>query len=743
MSLLAMLTIAGAAGGALGPLPAGEADAGVTADPAATGPILDSTPVAETGGMGISAREVLLRMIFTEGDAALKRMLTRRMLLLEAAKRGVTVSAQELDATLQTDLATYRRELAVAHPDEARTLTDEQIIHARFRVSLATYRDRELYYALLLQHLVIHADDLTPQKLQAWYAANADRYGTPTRYQVREILFKFFNDPASVTVDSPLHREFQQGLRAAAYLRAQKMAEQVSSLIKAGQAFEEMEHKYSEESPAVKARGGALPIFDANSPLDESFIAAARHLQQGETSGPVRSAFGYHLIHMDHIYPGKHPPYDEIEARVRADCIRQLAAQRIGPLVEGLSSTTEVTHFTHLYPAPGEDLAAPTPETDGKVPIAECVAVIGRVEPDATLVERNRAVTRKEFYAELWRSVGEKIIKERSVLKLYMRSIRNTPAEPTAIEFSQVFSDDQENCYSLQDRAIDEARKMGLPPPPRRKFYDYMRELTGHTPAELQEDARERAALWKYMKVNHPWTEDDLETYFYIEKERYDIPGTLNLDAIMVAPRRTGADGKVEVVDGAKATPAEWKAAAARAQNLYDHLRGGGLPLDTDSRLVPDAISWNTAAKHDSDLSPEVCAAAGTLAPLTVVRVVRPEEISVVDANHSGYEMDVLNFDPAVAEVALQLPDHQVSAPVRGLAGYYILRRESYTPPLGRSFDDPHVRKQVERDYVAPRILTDIQPVFDQLQKDNPLTVHEDLLERLEAVDQPHLGAAR
>jgi foldase protein PrsA len=77
---------------------------------------------------------------------------------------------------------------------------------------------------------------------------------------------------------------------------AKKQAENVLAEIRAGKSFASMAEKYSTDT-ATKSKGGELGFF-ARSGMDEDFANAAFALKVGDISEPVKSAYGYHLIHV-------------------------------------------------------------------------------------------------------------------------------------------------------------------------------------------------------------------------------------------------------------------------------------------------------------------------------------------------------------------------------------------------------------------------------------------------------------
>lgn len=70
-------------------------------------------------------------------------------------------------------------------------------------------------------------------------------------------------------------------------------AEDLQKKLKGGAAFEDLAEKFSTCSSA--RRGGDLGEVEIRR-LDPEFAEAAQDLKTGETSGIVRTRFGYHLI---------------------------------------------------------------------------------------------------------------------------------------------------------------------------------------------------------------------------------------------------------------------------------------------------------------------------------------------------------------------------------------------------------------------------------------------------------------
>jgi peptidyl-prolyl cis-trans isomerase D len=121
------------------------------------------------------------------------------------------------------------------------------------------------------------APTVSDAEVQAYYNAHLSQYKTPEQVQTRHIL---------ITVP--------RGADAKTDQLAKAKAEDVLKQVQAGGNFAALATKYSDD-PGSKDKGGELPMI-ATSGLDPAYAKAAMALSPGQTSGLVRSQFGYHII---------------------------------------------------------------------------------------------------------------------------------------------------------------------------------------------------------------------------------------------------------------------------------------------------------------------------------------------------------------------------------------------------------------------------------------------------------------
>ena len=143
----------------------------------------------------------------------------------------------------------------------------------------------------------------TDAEIQAYYVARRG-YKTDEQVKTRHIL-----------INSKTGADAQTD--AAAKAKAQDVLKQ----LQAGGNFAELAKKYSED-PGSKDTGGELPLIPT-AQLDPAYAKAAMALNPGQTSGLVKSQFGYHIIQTEQKQQAGTKPLAEVK-----DSIVQLLEQQ-------------------------------------------------------------------------------------------------------------------------------------------------------------------------------------------------------------------------------------------------------------------------------------------------------------------------------------------------------------------------------------------------------------------------------
>jgi len=218
---------------------------------------------------------------------------------------GATVSDQAVREAYLADGTKVKFDYAVISSDDlAKTInpTDAQLQAffkenaARYATSVPETRKIE-YVAFDVSNLPGGKPQVTDAEIQSYYNQNLNQYQVKEQVKTRHILIAV---PANAD--------------ATADAAAKAKAEDVLKQLKAGGNFAELAKKYSDD-PGSKAQGGELPLIPTSG-LDPAYAKAAMALNPGQTSGLVRSQFGYHIIQTEQKEAAHTKPLSEVKSEI-------------------------------------------------------------------------------------------------------------------------------------------------------------------------------------------------------------------------------------------------------------------------------------------------------------------------------------------------------------------------------------------------------------------------------------------
>jgi parvulin-like peptidyl-prolyl isomerase len=181
---------------------------------------------------------------------------------------------------------------------------------------------------------VAAAHEPSTEELKTWFAKNAEKFALPSRVTFRHVFFGFDKRGQSAQKD------------AAAAL--QKLTGQpVNSPLAAAAADAFMFEDYYADRTAEQLAKEFGPTF----------AVGIFQLKPGVWAGPIESGYGWHLVFIDSIIPGRIPGFEEVEPDVHT---AWLAAQKQQAWQDAYARMR--ARYTVLLPAappPGAASAAP------------------------------------------------------------------------------------------------------------------------------------------------------------------------------------------------------------------------------------------------------------------------------------------------------------------------------------------------------------------------------------------------
>jgi hypothetical protein len=215
------------------------------------------------------------------------------------APRQIVLTA---DDVLQMRIAWRAQGRAEPTPQQLQQMVEtkvrEEVLY-REALAMGLQNDDVIVKRRLAQKMDFLAEDLstlrepTRDELQQWHRTHADEFALPPRASFRHLFFGFDQRGARAGDDA-----------AAALVRIAGKPADAAGL--AGDAFP-LQGNYAERTPEQVAAAFGAP-----------FARGLFALQPGAWPGPVESGFGWHLVFIEALTPGRVPDFDAVEAEVRA-----------------------------------------------------------------------------------------------------------------------------------------------------------------------------------------------------------------------------------------------------------------------------------------------------------------------------------------------------------------------------------------------------------------------------------------
>lgn len=114
-----------------------------------------------------------------------------------------------------------------------------------------------------------------------------------------------------------------------------------------GKKFGEVAKEFSKDPGSAK-NGGDLGYFKKDAMVKE-FADAAFAMKKGEVSGPVKSAFGYHIIKVEDVRKVAPPTFAEVKDQIKS----KMQEKKLNDYIAGLVKAAEVK----VFDAKGKEIA--------------------------------------------------------------------------------------------------------------------------------------------------------------------------------------------------------------------------------------------------------------------------------------------------------------------------------------------------------------------------------------------------
>ena len=253
----------------------------------------------------------------------------RQAFMLEAITSPVSLAAfpSSTSMTQIAGLVTQQREISwvdlPASAIESKIKITPADIERYYAANKAAFTEPEQIrseYLVLDKAAVLAGIPVSEQAVADYYAAHAAQFGQPEQRSASHILLAF---DANADADA----------RAKAKSKATELFQ---TLQKSPDRFAELARTQSQD-PGSAAQDGSLGSFGRGM-MVKPFEDAVFSMKPNEIRGPVESDFGYHIIRLDGIQPGKVAPLAEVRTAVVDELRREQAQKAFAGMAENFSN---------------------------------------------------------------------------------------------------------------------------------------------------------------------------------------------------------------------------------------------------------------------------------------------------------------------------------------------------------------------------------------------------------------------
>ncbi|MDI9849902.1 peptidylprolyl isomerase [Rhodoblastus sp. 17X3] len=250
--------------------------------------------------------------------------------------RRIDLTISDISQLVRVFHSQWRRDPA---PEELRQLVEEKAreeILYREALALGLDKDDTIVKRRLAQKMQFLAEDVaaahepTIEELKTWYEANRERFAFPPRIGFRQLYFSTDRRGAKARDDAEA---------ALAKLAGQTESASIAASLSDPSMFQDY---YSDRTPEFLGKE-----------FGPKFALAITKLASGSWQGPIESGFGWHLVYVDALIPGRVPAFEEIEPEVKQAWLAERKSQAWDKTYRDLRAK-----YMIFLPAPPEDAPA-------------------------------------------------------------------------------------------------------------------------------------------------------------------------------------------------------------------------------------------------------------------------------------------------------------------------------------------------------------------------------------------------
>jgi len=264
------------------------------------------------------------------------------------SSRQITLSLDELG---QMDMYFESQWHRQPTPAEFQAMVEDKVreeVLYREALAMGLDKDDTIVKRRMAQKMQFLAEDVAAAhepsavELKAWFEKNGNKFALPSRYSFRHLYF---------SPDKRGKNAQEEAAKTLAKIAGQPEDSKLAVSLSDRFMFQDY---YGDRAPEALAKE-----------FGPQFVVALEKLKPGSWQGPIESGYGWHLVYVDTVIPGRIPAFEEMEPDVKTAWLAEQKQQA------WRKAYTEMrAKYIVLLPGPSDKEAAqaPVPPPKKQVP---------------------------------------------------------------------------------------------------------------------------------------------------------------------------------------------------------------------------------------------------------------------------------------------------------------------------------------------------------------------------------------
>ena len=259
----------------------------------------------------------------------LKSVVARELIVQKAKSLDIAITEDKVDLQLKN--------IEDQFPSHESFITALAFQHLNI-ASLKEKIQRTLLEDELMRREIAPKVKVSDEAIQKYYDDNKASFTKPVMFRVSHIHTTTLN-PKGKPEDTASQKKAERLTK----MINEEAKEKIISLLKkvqAGEDFASIAKQFSEDETSKEA-GGLLGNLHPDSTLPE-ISEEMEKLNEGETSGIIKSEFGYHILKLDEIIPSKLIPFAKTKTDIMNLLLKLETQKLFTNYVEGLGNQAKI-----------------------------------------------------------------------------------------------------------------------------------------------------------------------------------------------------------------------------------------------------------------------------------------------------------------------------------------------------------------------------------------------------------------